>query len=47
MRQGAPDAATLRSALEILESIVLNSSSKYNLVEQEVTPVNLIHHLQR
>ncbi|ELU11056.1 hypothetical protein CAPTEDRAFT_228466 [Capitella teleta] len=40
------DATTLQSALEILESIVLNSSEKYSLVEQEVTPVNLVHHLQ-
>ncbi|CAH1782758.1 unnamed protein product [Owenia fusiformis] len=40
------DATTLQSALEILESIVLHSSDKYSTVEQEVTPVNLVHHLQ-
>lgn len=46
--RGTPtDATTLQSGLEILESIVLHSSGKYSLVEQEVTPVNLIHHLQR
>lgn len=41
-----PDAATLQSALEILESIVLNSSGKYGIVDQEVTPTHLIQHLQ-
>ncbi len=43
----ATDPTTLQSALEILESIVLHSSGKYSMVEQEVTPVSLIHHLQR
>ena len=47
VRGTATDATTLQSALEILESIVLHSSGKYSLVEQEVTPVSLIHHLQR
>ncbi|XP_013415031.1 engulfment and cell motility protein 1 [Lingula anatina] len=40
------DPTTLQSALEILESTVLHSSSKAGFVEQEVTPVNLIVHLQ-
>ena len=47
VRGTSTDATTLQSGLEILESVVLHSSGKYGLVEQEVTPVNLIHHLQR
>ncbi|KAK2191325.1 hypothetical protein NP493_54g03013 [Ridgeia piscesae] len=44
MRKG--DACILQSALEIMENIVLHSANKYSLVEQAVTPVNLIQHLQ-
>jgi len=40
------DAATLQSSLEILESVVLHGAGKYEVVEQEVPPVSLIHHLQ-
>uniref|UniRef100_T1J981 ELMO domain-containing protein n=1 Tax=Strigamia maritima TaxID=126957 RepID=T1J981_STRMM len=37
---------TVKASLSILESLVLNSSKKYTLVDQEVTLPNLIMHLQ-
>lgn len=40
------DPRIVQSALSILESIVLNSSGKYSLVEKEVTYPNLVMHLQ-
>jgi len=36
----------IQAALSILESIVLNSTEKYSLVEKEVTVPNLVMHLQ-
>ncbi|XP_071092099.1 engulfment and cell motility protein 1-like [Haliotis cracherodii] len=40
------DKQCLQSALEILESVVLHSTGKQAVVEQVVTPVNIIPHLQ-
>ncbi|XP_041375844.1 engulfment and cell motility protein 1-like [Gigantopelta aegis] len=40
------DSQCLQSALEIMESIVLHSSGKQYLVDQMITPVNIIPHLQ-
>ncbi|XP_035208174.1 engulfment and cell motility protein 1-like [Stegodyphus dumicola] len=40
------DSRSLQASLAILESLVLNSSGKYPLVEQEVTLPYLIVHLQ-
>lgn len=42
----AQDFKVVQSSLSILESIVLNSSAKYGLVEKEVTVPNLVMHLQ-
>lgn len=40
------DFKVIKASLSILESIVLNSSAKYSLVEKEVTVPNLVMHLQ-
>lgn len=40
------DHKVIEASLSILENIVLNSSSKYNQVEKEVTYPNLSNHLQ-
>lgn len=40
------DTRTLQASLSILESLVLNSSSRYAMVDQEVTLPNLIMHIQ-
>lgn len=40
------DTKIIGSSLSILENIVLNSSSKYSLVEKDVTLQNLVMHLQ-
>lgn len=42
----AQDSKVIQASLSILESIVLNSSAKYGLVEKEVTFPNLVMHLQ-
>lgn len=42
----AHDYKVIQASLSILESIVLNSSSKYCVVEKEVTVPNLVMHLQ-
>ncbi|KAK6640367.1 hypothetical protein RUM44_012060 [Polyplax serrata] len=42
----AQDYKIIQASLSILESIVLNSSAKYGLVEKEVTVPNLVMHLQ-
>lgn len=42
----ASDVRIHRPSLAILESLVLNSSAKHKLVEQEITLPNLIMHLQ-
>ena len=39
------DARTLSSSLSILENIVLNSQTKYGLVEKQITIPNLLHHI--
>ncbi|XP_059141115.1 engulfment and cell motility protein 1-like [Physella acuta] len=40
------DTSCLQSALDILESVVLYCSSRQNVIEQVVTPVNVIPHLE-
>jgi len=45
-RTGNTDPNTLQYSLEILESIVVNSSGKCSLVEQEITLSNLVPHIQ-
>lgn len=45
-QSAAQETRSLQASLAILESLVLNSSGKYPLVEQEVTLPNLIMHLQ-
>ncbi|UYV78258.1 ELMO3 [Cordylochernes scorpioides] len=44
--QSTTNSSSLKSSLAILESLVLNGSEKYPLVEKEVTLPNLIMHLQ-
>ncbi|XP_003743361.1 engulfment and cell motility protein 1 [Galendromus occidentalis] len=47
VNQNSPtDLRILHASLCILESIVLNSSSRYHLVDQQVTLPNLIAHIQ-
>ncbi len=45
-QSSAQDSRTLQAALSILESLVQNSSTKYALVEKELTIPNLAMHLQ-
>ncbi|XP_064483752.1 engulfment and cell motility protein 1-like [Ornithodoros turicata] len=40
------DSRTLQASLSILESLVLNSSSRYSMVDQQITLPNLIVHIQ-
>ncbi|CAL1526666.1 unnamed protein product [Lymnaea stagnalis] len=40
------DTQCLQSALDILESVVLYCSGKQNVIEQVVTPINVIPHLE-
>nr|KAG5713058.1 hypothetical protein BaRGS_021852 [Batillaria attramentaria] len=40
------DIVCLQAALEILESVVLHSSGRQNVVEQSITPQNIIPHLE-
>ena len=41
------DIVCLQASLEILESVVLHSTSKQSVVEQSVTSQNIIPHLER
>ncbi|XP_037794345.1 engulfment and cell motility protein 1-like [Penaeus monodon] len=43
--QASPDTRTLSTALTILENIVLNSQSKYTLVEKQITIPHLLQHI--
>nr|CAG4636831.1 EOG090X02BW [Ceriodaphnia reticulata]SVE72809.1 EOG090X02BW [Ceriodaphnia reticulata] len=45
-QSNAQDPRTLQAALSILESLVQNSTTKYTLVEKELTIPNLAMHLQ-
>lgn len=46
LKPGSTDPIALESALEILENVVLNSASNFPVVQEDVTPVSLIPHLQ-
>ena len=45
-QSNAQDPRTLQAALSILESLVQNSTTRYSLVEKELTIPNLSMHLQ-
>lgn len=46
LKPGTSDRIALESALEILENIVLYGCGSFSIIQQDVTPVNLIPHLQ-